>query len=104
MSKKVTINLKELLEEITAELQEQAIREFNEQLNSTINNVVKEAVKHFATKRFRPSDKDDFDERYLYSKEEVELFKKLNKNPNVKIRTEYKEKFPNEIYCYILYR
>ena len=104
MSTKLTFdNLEELFAEVTAELAQKEMKKFEKQLDETVNSLVKEAVKHF-TKRFRKSDEDDFDERYLYSETEVNLFKKLNKNPNVKIRTEYDEKNPKKVFCYILYR
>ena len=45
---------------------------------------------------------DDFDERYFYSFELLQLFEKKNKNPDVKIEVVYKEK---EVLDYIkLYR
>lgn len=105
MSKKfTTVNLNKLFEEIDNELTINQLKVFDEQIDETVNSVIREAVKHFQ-KRFRRND-DIFneDERYLYSKKEVVMFYKLNKNPKVKTRVEWDEKFPNRIFCYVLYR
>ena len=91
------------MEEEEKELKQQELRLFDEQVEETSNSIVNEAVKHFQ-KRFRRYGKDDFDERYFYTKKEFEMFKQLNQNPDVKFRTEYDEKIPNKIYCYIAYR
>ena len=77
---------------------------FDEQIEQISHSLVTEAVKHFSSKFFRKSEKGDFDERYFYTAKEFELFKKLNKNPNVKFKIQYDEVIPNKIYCYIAYR
>ena len=82
---------------------QQAIKDFEEQLNEVSNSLVLEAVKHFS-KRFRRTDKSDVDERYFYNKDELTKFLKLNKNPKVKIYTKYDSNFPDRIFCYIAYR
>ena len=104
MSKNITINLDELIATIEDEITIENIQTFDTQIEEINSSLVKEAVKHFSTKQFRPADKDDFDERYFYHKEEVDLFFKLNKNPKVKVRIEYEKDRPNQVYCYILYR
>lgn len=81
-----------------------SVTTLNQQLDSTINNLVIEAVKHFKTKRFRKNEEDDFDERYFYHQSEIDAFFKLNTNPNVKMRIEYDTQIPNKIFCYVLYR
>ena len=79
------------------------IKEFNEQIDYTTQSLISEAVKHFK-KRYRSYGKNDFDERYFYKEEEVYMFLKANKNPDVKIKIEYDSLEPNKIYCYIAYR
>lgn len=99
--------LMEIFAEIEANFEKQTTLERNkkieQEIDTSINSLVSEAVKHFA-KRFRKGYSKDFDERYFYSKSEVEKFLKLNKNPQVKIREKYDEIEPNRIYCYIAYR
>lgn len=90
-------------EVIAEERKKQALKDFEQQLNETTNSLILEAVKHFS-KRFRKSDEEDVDERYFYNKNELTRFLELNKNPKVKIRTEYDEKIPNKVFCYIAYR
>ena len=65
------------------------------------STLVREAVKHFKTKQFRPEDKNDFDERYLYSKAELDEFNKLNKNSAVKILILKDDN--GCVFCYKLY-
>ena len=107
MLKNITINpneLNDLFSIVENEIAIENIQNFDTQIEEINSSLVKEAVKHFSTKHYRSGNKDDFDERYFYHKEEVDLFFKLNKNPKVKVRIEYEEKQPNQIYCYILYR
>jgi Fe2+ transport system protein B len=96
----------ESLEIAAEENKKEAIKEFERQLDEATNSIILEAVDHFS-KRFRRSDKNDktdVDERYFYNKKEVSRFLELNTNPNVKIRTEFDEKIPNKVFCYIAYR
>lgn len=102
-SKENAFDILEIIEELEQEKRHQEAQLFDKQIETTVNDIVSEAVKHFS-KRFRKGDKDDFDERYLYSQAEVDKFFELNKNPNVKVRKEYYEKMPDKIFCYILYR
>ena len=44
------------------------------------------------------------DEFVLMTKEQVQLFQKLNTNPQVKVKIEWYDDTQQEIYCYILYR
>lgn len=101
--KTVTVNIADIIAELDAELAQASIKAFDKQIDETVNSLVREAVTHFS-KRFRKGDKDDFDERYFYSENEVRKFFELNKNPNVKMRIEYSKIFPNKIDYYILYR
>lgn len=91
------------LDLITKNKKKKAMEDFEKQLTEETNALILEAVKHFS-KRFRKGDENDFDERYFYNKTELNRFLELNKNPQVKIREEYDENNPTEIYCYIAYR
>lgn len=84
----------------TEELNLNKTRGLNEYISQNLISQVNEAIKHFSMrKRFV---EDDFDERYFYSFELLQLFEKKNKNPDVKIEIVYKEK---EVLDYIkLYR
>lgn len=100
------VEIEKLFEDLENALEkkkQQAIKDFEEQLNEVSNSLVLEAVKHFS-KRFRKSDDEDVDERYFYNKIELNRFLELNKNPQVKIRAEYDDKIPNKVFCYIAYR
>ena len=94
------------LELVTEKNKKEAMKEFEHQLDEVTNSIILEAVNHFS-KRFRKSDKNDktdVDERYFYNKNELSRFLELNTNPNVKIRTEFDEKIPTKVFCYIAYR
>ena len=84
--------------------------DFNQYINDMETKEVKEAVKYF-TRTFRvtidtPEDDEGepLDEFILMHKEQVELFQQLNKNPNVKIRTEFLDEEKKIVYGYVLYR
>lgn len=84
------------------ELNLNVTKDFNSYLTSKQLSVVEECVKHFS-KRARFVE-DDFDERYLYTEEELNLFVDKNTNPEVKITVEYKDALKTEVFCYILHR
>lgn len=103
------IEVQELFEEFEDALEkkkQQAMKDFEQQLNETTDAIILEAVKHFSMRfrRHNKNDKTDVDERYFYNKNELTKFLELNKNPDVKIRTKYDPKFPNRVFCYIAYR
>lgn len=84
--------------------------EFNQYINDMKMKEVKEAVEYFE-KGFRvtvetPEDEEGepLDEFVLMHKEQVELFKELNTNPRVKIRTEFLDEQKKIVYGYVLYR
>ena len=84
--------------------------DFDQYINDMAIKEVKEAVKYFS-KTFRvtedtPFDEDDeaLDEFVLMHKSQVDLFKQMNTNPQVKIRIEYLDEQEKLIYGYILYR
>ena len=84
--------------------------EFNQYINDMEMKEVKEAVEHFQ-KGFRvtvetPEDEEGepLDEFILMHKEQVELFKELNTNLKVKIRTEFLDEQKKIVCGYILYR
>ena len=84
--------------------------DFNQYISDMETKEVKEAVAYF-TKTFRvtietPEDDEGepLDEFVLMHKEQVELFKQLNTNPKVKIRTEFLDEEKTIIFGYILYR
>lgn len=87
-------DIDELLEELGLEDENEAeqIKEFNMNDNcyfdiymeNSLESVIKEILLHFST-RYRKSPDDPYDEdaRYLYKQKEVNLFFKLNDNPNL---------------------
>ena len=81
------------------------IQGFNAYLKNSTNayKEVKAALKYFSH-NFRKSDPNDVDEFVLMTKEQVQLFQKLNTNPQVKVKIEWYDDTQQEIYCYILYR
>lgn len=93
----------EIFGEIEEELSFKKERKISQEINTSIDSLILEAVKHFS-KRFRKGEEEDFDERYFYSQKDIDKFFELNTNPNVKVRKKYDEKFPDKVFCYILYR
>lgn len=84
--------------------------DFNQYINDMETKEVKEAIAYFK-KSFRVTEEtpeDDegepLDEFILMHKEQVELFKQLNTNLEVKIRTEFLDEQKKIVLGYILYR
>ena len=84
--------------------------DFNQYINDMETKEVKEAITYFK-RTFRvtidtPEDDEGepLDEFVLMHKEQVELFQQLNKNPDVKIRTEFLDEEKKIVYGYVLYR
>lgn len=71
-------------------------------VENTINSLVREAVNHFKKKKVVV--KGDFDERYFFTKAEVDLFFKLNVNSQVKLKIVYDDINPSMVSYYELYR
>ena len=95
--------LMEIFGEIEEDISFKENQKVSQEINTSINSLILEAVKHFS-KRFRKGEKGDFDERYFYCQRDVDKFFELNTNPKVKVRKEYDKKFPDKVFCYILYR
>ena len=75
---------------------------FNNEIELYNIALVKEAVRHFNTKKFVPTKEEPFDERYFFNKEEIDVFLKMNKNPRVHYR-ECTDDLGN-FFCYEIYR
>lgn len=94
----LNINIDELLEELDLDNKNEQIREFNMNDNcyfdaymeSSLDSIIKEILTHFST-RYRKSPDDPYDEdaRYLYKQKEVNLFLKVNDNPNLKVEPQF---------------
>ena len=92
---KVDMNVDELLKELGLEDEENKIKEFNmndnyyfdNYMESSLEPMIKEILEHFSKRYRKSSDNDPYDEdaRYLYKQKEVNLFFKMNDNPNLKV-------------------
>lgn len=78
-------------------------QDFNEYVEKSLVATVKEILKHFSTRYRKSNDDDDDDSRYLYNARELEMFNKMNDNPNLKIEPLY-ENGRVTPWCYRIYR
>ena len=79
---------------ITVELNLNKASDFNEYIEKSMVSMIKDILEHFE-KRARKPKKDEEDEnerdiyyddaRYLYKQTEVDMFFKMNNNPNLKV-------------------
>lgn len=93
--------LDELLEELGLEDENDTkqIKEFNmndnyyfdKYMESSLEPMIKEILKYFSKRYRKSSDNDPFEEdaRYLYKQKEVDLFFKLNDNPNLIVEPQF---------------
>lgn len=89
--------------QIKKELNLNNTQDFHDYIDALEIREVHEAIKYFS-KRFRSTLDNPNDEFILMHLYQVELFKQLNTNPDVKIKVEYQDDTKKEIYGYILYR
>ena len=76
--------------QITVELNLNRTSDFNEYIESSMVSMIKDILKHFEMRyRKSPDDMYDDDDRYLYKQIEVDMFLKLNKNPNLKVEPQF---------------
>ena len=76
--------------------------DFNKEILFYNTALVKEAVKHFDSCKFVPSKNEPYDERYFFSKTDLDAFFNINKNPLVHSRVLNDEN--GEFFCYEIYR
>ena len=79
-----------MYKQTTVELNLNKTSDFNEYIENSMVSMIKDILKHFE-KRYRksPNDMYDDDDRYLYKQSEVDMFLKLNKNPNLKVEPQF---------------
>ena len=66
--------------------------DFNEYLEASLVSNIKEILQHFKTRyRKSPDDMYDEDARYLYKQSEVNMFFKMNNNPNLQVEPQFDE-------------
>lgn len=69
----------------TKELNLDNTQEFNEYIEQSVASMMRDILKHFCFRaRKETTDKFDDDDRYLYNKNEVEIFKKMYENFKLK--------------------
>lgn len=108
-------DIDELLEELGLEDENEVekIKEFNmndnyyfdSYMEASLEPMIKEILKHFSTRYRKSSDNDPYEEdaRYLYKQKEVDLFFKLNDNPNLIVEPQF-DKGKSSPWCWRISR
>ena len=75
---------------IKQELNLNKTSDLNKYIETSMVSTIKDILKHFKVRyRKSPDDMYDDDDRYLYKKTEVDMFLKLNDNPNLKVEPQF---------------